>query len=71
MSARRSGYCIVWAPLAVGAVAVVALLLAAAPGSEVKAAAPLTPEGVVGFQTTDKLVLTVNFSYPYVIAPAP
>ena len=61
MSARRFPRPMFWAPVAVGAAAAVAaLLLAAPPGADAKAAPPLTPQAAVGYQTTDKLVLTVN-----------
>ena len=61
MSARRSLRRHLWAPLAVGAAATVAaLLLAGPPAQQAKAAPALTPQAAVGFQTTDKLVLTVN-----------
>ena len=61
MAAPRFPRPILWAPVAVGAAAAVAaLLLAAPPGAEPKAAPPLTPGCAIGFQTTDKIVLTVN-----------
>ncbi len=61
MFARRFPRPTLWAPVAVGAAAAVAaLLLAAPPGAEPNATPPLTPACAAGFQTTDKLVLTVN-----------
>ncbi len=59
MPARRSRRYYLWAPLAVSAAAVAVLLLAGPPIPQAQAAA-LTPEAAAGFQTTDKLVLTIQ-----------
>ncbi len=62
-ASRRSPWYYPWAPLGIGAVtaaAVVALLLAGPPAQQAQAAPALTPRAAAGYQTTDKLVLTVN-----------
>ena len=62
-ASRRSPWYYPWAPLGIGALtfaAVVALLLAGPPAQQAQAAPALTPQAAVGYQTTDKLVLTVN-----------
>ena len=59
-ASRRSRGYYPWAPLGIGAAAVAVLLLAGPPAQQAHAAAALTPQAAAGFQTTDKLVLTVN-----------
>ncbi len=62
-ASSRSPWYYPWAPLGIGAVVVAAvgvLLLAGPPVQQAHAAPVLTPEAAAGFQTTDKLVLTVN-----------
>ena len=62
-ASRRSRSYYLWAPLGIGvavAAAVVVLFVAGPPAQQAQAAAPLTPQAAVGFQTTEQLVLTVN-----------
>ncbi len=62
-ASHRSPWYYPWAPLGIGALtvaAVVALLLVGPPAQQAHAAPALTPQAAAGFQTTDKLVLTVN-----------